>query len=49
MSRALARLVKARLIFDRFHVQRLAHDALDNVRLQQWRAADDDDEEAIGE
>ncbi len=30
---------KARLIFHRFHVQRLAHDALDTVRRQQWRAA----------
>jgi transposase len=37
----------ARLIFDRFHVQRLAHDALDQVRRQQWRAADADDKEAI--
>jgi transposase len=31
---------QARLIFDRFHVQRLAHDALDTVRREQWRAAD---------
>ena len=38
---------KARLIFDRFHVQRLAHDALDTVRRQQWRAADPDDKHAI--
>jgi transposase len=38
---------KARLIFDRFHVQRLAHDALDTVRRQQWRAADPDDKQAI--
>ena len=37
----------ARLIFDRFHVQRLAHDALDKVRRQQWRAADAEDKEAI--
>jgi transposase len=37
----------ARLIFDRFHVQRLAHDALDTVRRQQWRAADSDDKRAI--
>jgi transposase len=37
----------ARLIFDRFHVQRLAHDALDQVRRQQWRAADADDKQAI--
>ncbi len=28
---------KARLIFDRFHVQRLAHDALDEVRREQMR------------
>lgn len=38
---------EARLIFDRFHVQRLAHDALDQVRRQQWRAADADDRDAI--
>jgi transposase len=38
---------EARLIFDRFHVQRLAHDALDTVRRQQWRAADADDKAAI--
>ena len=38
---------EARLIFDRFHVQRLAHDALDQVRRQQWRAADADDKQAI--
>jgi len=38
---------QARLIFDRFHVQRLAHDALDTVRRQQWRAADQEDREAI--
>ena len=38
---------KARLIFDRFHVQRLAHDALDTVRRQQWRAADPEDKRAI--
>jgi transposase len=37
----------ARQIFDRFHVQRLAHDALDSVRRQQWRAADPDDKQAI--
>lgn len=37
----------ARIVFDRFHVQRLAHDALDTVRRQQWRAADADDKEAI--
>jgi transposase len=38
---------EARLIFDRFHVQRLAHDALDTVRRQQWRAADAQDKQAI--
>jgi transposase len=38
---------KARLIFDRFHVQRLAHDALDTVRRQQWRAAEAEDKAAI--
>jgi transposase len=38
---------KARLIFDRFHVQRLAHDALDTVRRQQWRAADTEQKDAI--
>jgi transposase len=37
----------ARIVFDRFHVQRLAHDALDRVRRQQWRAADPDDKHAI--
>jgi len=37
----------ARMIFDRFHVQRLAHDALDTVRRQQWRAAEPEDKEAI--
>jgi transposase len=37
----------ARVVFDRFHVQRLAHDALDTVRRQQWRAADAEDKDAI--
>lgn len=37
----------ARVVFDRFHVQRLAHDALDTVRRQQWRAADPDDKNEI--
>jgi transposase len=32
---------KARLVFDRFHVQRLAHDALDQVRREQVRALED--------
>ena len=33
----------AQIIFDRFHVQRLAHDALDQVRRAEVRAADTDD------
>ena len=42
MSGAYIQAVKdgapqARLIFDRFHVQRLAHDALDQVRREQMR------------
>lgn len=28
---------QAQLVFDRFHVQRLAHDALDALRREQWR------------
>ncbi len=31
---------QARVIFDRFHVQRLAHDALDQVRREEIREAD---------
>ena len=31
----------ARMVFDRFHVQRLAHDALDKVRREQVRAVED--------
>jgi transposase len=38
---------EARLIFDRFHVQRLAHDALDEVRRAEVRAALADDKEAL--
>jgi transposase len=34
----------ARIIFDRFHVQRLAHDALDEVRREQVRAVKGTDE-----
>ena len=34
---------KAKLVFDRFHVQRLAHDALDQVRRHQVRDVDDPD------
>ncbi|MCP5045347.1 MAG: ISL3 family transposase [bacterium] len=37
----------ARLIFDRFHVQRLAHDALDEVRREEVRKAVGDDKEAL--
>jgi transposase len=36
-----------KVVFDRFHVQRLAHDALDKVRRQQWRAADADEKASI--
>lgn len=38
---------QARVIFDRFHVQRLAHDALDEVRREQVRAADPEDKRAL--
>lgn len=38
---------QARIAFDRFHVQRLAHDALDKVRREQWREADRDEKDAI--
>ena len=38
---------QARVIFDRFHVQRLAHDALDSVRREQVRGADPDDKRAL--
>jgi transposase len=41
------RAPNARIVFDRFHVQRLAHDALDKVRREQWRAADPEDKTAI--
>lgn len=34
----------AQIIFDRFHVQRLAHDALDQVRRAEVRAADSADD-----
>ena len=37
----------ARLIFDRFHVQRLAHDALDEVRRDEVRKAVGDDKGAL--
>lgn len=38
---------QARVIFDRFHVQRLAHDALDAVRREEVRKADPDDKSAL--
>lgn len=37
----------ARIIFDRFHVQRLAHDAVDKVRREQMREVKGTDEAAI--
>ena len=37
----------ARLIFDRFHVQRLAHDALDEVRREEVREAVGEDKRAL--
>ncbi len=52
MSQAYATAVRedcpnTKIVYDRFHVQRLAHDALDTVRREQWRAADVDDKRAI--
>jgi transposase len=38
---------QARVIFDRFHVQRLAHDALDEVRREEVREAHSDDRQAL--
>jgi transposase len=38
---------KARVIFDRFHVQRLAHDALDAVRREEVREADTEERRAL--
>jgi transposase len=37
---------QARIIFDRFHVQRLAHEALDEVRREQVRECQNTDEKA---
>jgi transposase len=37
----------AMLVFDRFHVQRLAHDALDEVRREEVRKAVGDDKKAL--
>jgi len=38
---------QARVIFDRFHVQRLGHDALDQVRREQVREAAPEDRRAL--
>jgi transposase len=38
---------KARIIFDRFHVQRLAHQAVDDVRREQVREVKGTDEAAV--
>jgi len=38
---------QARVIFDRFHVQRLAHEALDKVRREEVREADPEDRSAL--
>ena len=38
---------QARVIFDRFHVQRLAHDALDEVRRDEVREAEPEDRAAL--
>jgi transposase len=38
---------QARIIFDRFHVQRLAHDALDEVRREEVREAAPEDKQAL--
>jgi transposase len=52
MSAAYLRAVteaspQARVIFDRFHVQRLAHNALDEVRREEVREADPEDRGAL--
>jgi transposase len=52
MSQAYIEAVKerapqARLVFDRFHVQRLAHDALDKVRREQVRELKGSDEAKV--
>ena len=51
MSKAYIKAVetmapKATIVFDRFHVQRLVHDALDELRRSQVRAATDADDRA---
>lgn len=38
---------QAQVIFDRFHVQRLAHDALDEVRRDEFRSAAIDERDAL--
>lgn len=38
---------QARIIFDRFHVQRLAHDALDEVRREEVRGAAPEEKQAL--
>jgi transposase len=52
MSKAYIKAVtecspQAQIIFDRFHVQRLAHDALDEVRRDEVRAATEDERGAL--
>jgi transposase len=52
MSAAFTTAIKERcpnatIVYDRFHVQRLAHDALDQVRREQVRNATGDDARAI--
>ena len=44
ISAVTAGAPNAKQIYDRFHIQRLAHDALDEVRRDLVREADDDDE-----
>jgi len=41
------RCPEATIVYDRFHVQRLAHDALDKIRREQVREAVGDDAKAI--
>jgi len=46
-SAVKGRCPDATIVYDRFHVQRLAHDALDKVRREQVREAIGDDAKAI--
>lgn len=39
MSAVKRRLPRAKIVFDRFHVQRVVSDAVDEVRRQEWRAS----------